>query len=107
MIGISDRQMRRRRKRYEEFGHDGWLDRRRGVPSSKPLPMAQLEQVVGSYRKQYFDLNVRHSHEKPSEEHQIGLSFTWVKQALQGARLVKRNPQRSETEGFKILRRLN
>jgi transposase len=94
IIGISDRQMRRWRKRYEELGYDGLLDRRRGVPSSKRVPVAQAEQVLGLYREQYFDLNVRHFHEKLSEEHQIGLSYTWVKEALQGAGLVKRKSKR-------------
>src|ERR1035437_3086920 len=94
MIGISDRQLRRWRKRYGDQGYDGLLDRRRGVPSSKRVPKAQAEQVLGLYREQYFDLNVRHFHEKLSEEHQIGLSYTWVKQALQGAGLVKRKWKR-------------
>ena len=39
------------------------------------------------YRDRYFDLNVRHFHKKLGEEHQIGLSYTWVKQALQAAGL--------------------
>jgi hypothetical protein len=37
---------------------------------------------------------VRHFHEKLGEEHQIGLSYTWVKQALQAASLVKRKAGR-------------
>ena len=94
IIGISDRQMRRWRERYEEHGYDGLMDRRRGVPSGKRVPLAQVEQVLGLYRDKYFDLNVRHFHEKLCEEHQIGLSYTWVKQALQGAGLVKREPKR-------------
>jgi transposase len=94
IIGISDRQMRRWRERYEEHGYDGLMDRRRGVPSSKRVPLATVEQVLGLYRDRYFDLNVRHFHEKLTEEHQIGLSYTWVKQALQGAGLVKREPKR-------------
>jgi transposase len=94
IIGISDRQMRRWRERYEEHGYDGLMDRRRGAPSSKRVPLAQVEQVLGLYRDKYFDLNVRHFHEKLASEHQIGLSYTWVKQALQGAGLVKREPKR-------------
>ena len=94
IIGISNRQLRRRRKRYEVSGYDGLLDRRRGVPSSKRVPQAQAKQVLDLYREQYFDLNVRHFHEKLSEEHQISLSYTWVKQALQGAGLVKRKSKR-------------
>jgi hypothetical protein len=37
-----------------------------------------VEQVLGLYREQYFDLNVSHFHEKLSQQHQIGLSYTWV-----------------------------
>jgi transposase len=94
IIGISDRSMRRWRERYEEFGYDGLLDRRRGKPSPKRVPVAQVEQVLGLYREKYFDLNVRHFHEKLREQHGIKLSYTWVKQALQGAGLVKRSRKR-------------
>src|SRR6266545_7324147 len=87
IIGISDRQMRRWQQRYEEFGYDGLFDRRRGQPSPKRVPLAQVERVLGLYRDRYFDLNVRHFHEKLGEEHGIGLSYTWVKLALQGAGL--------------------
>ena len=58
--------MRRWREWYEEHGYDGLMDRRRGVPSSKRL----------------------------ASEHQIGLSYTWVKQALQDGGLVKRAAKR-------------
>jgi transposase len=94
IIGISDRQMRRWKERYEEFGYDGLFDRRRGQPSPKRVPLATVEQVLGLYREQYFDLNVSHFHEKLSQQHQIGLSYTWVKQALQGAGLVARDGKR-------------
>jgi transposase len=86
LIGISERQMRRWRKRYEEQGYQGLLDRRRRKPSSRRVPKEQAEAVLSLYRDRYFDLNVRHFHEKLGEEHQIGLSYTWVKQALQGSR---------------------
>ena len=94
IIGISDRSMRRWRQRYEEFGYDGLFDRRMGKPSTRRVPLAQVEQVLGLYRDEYFDLNVQHFHEKLKEEHRIDLSYTWVKQALQGAGLVKRGGQR-------------
>jgi transposase len=94
IIGISDRSMRRWRERYEEFGYDGLFDRRQGKPSPKRLPVAVVEQVLGLYRDQYFDLNVRHFHEKLQSEHGIELSYTWVKLALQGAGLVTRGRKR-------------
>ena len=94
IIGISDRQMRRWRERYEEHDYDGLIDRRRGRPSEKRVPLAQVEQVLGLYREKYFDLNVRHFHEKLRQEHEIELSYTWVKLALQGAGLVAKARQR-------------
>src|SRR5215470_2033451 len=94
IIGISDRQMRRWRERYEEFGYDGLFDRRRGKPSPKRVPVQQVEQVLGLYREKYFDFNVRHFHEKLRSEHDVQLSYTWVKQALQGAGLVARGRKR-------------
>jgi hypothetical protein len=53
-----------------------------------------LERVLELYREKYFDLNLRHFHEKLASEHQIGLSYSWVKGVLQGAGLVARGRQR-------------
>src|ERR1700736_910747 len=94
IIGISDRQMRRWRQRYEEFGFRGLFDRRRGRPSPKRVPVATVERVLGLYREHYFDLNVQHFHEKLRTEHQIRLSYSWVKGILQGAGLVARGRKR-------------
>ena len=94
IIGISDRHMRRWRERYQEFGYDGLFDRRRGKPSHRRVPLETVEKVLGLYREKYFDLNVQHFHEKLGPEHGIELSYTWVKQALQGAGLVARGRQR-------------
>jgi transposase len=94
ILGISDRHMRRWRERYEEFGFRGLFDRRRGRPSVKRVPAAIVERVLALYRDRYFDLNVRHFHEKLQAEHQIGLSYSWVKGILQGAGLVARGRKR-------------
>jgi Helix-turn-helix domain len=90
ILGFSDRHLRRIRERYQEFGYDGLFDRRRGQPSPKRVPWATVEAVLRLYREQYFDLNVSHFHEKLKAEHQIDLSYTWVKAALQGAGLIAR-----------------
>ena len=94
ILGFTDRHLRRIRERYQEFGYDGLFDRRLGKPSPKRVPLATVELVLGLYRDQYFDLNVRHFHEKLQAEHQIDLSYTWVKAALQGAGLVARARKR-------------
>ena len=63
-----------------------------------PFDRSRVERAVHVsflYRDKYFDLNLRHFHEKLGEEHQIGLSYTSVKQGLQAAGLVKRKAKRS------------
>jgi len=94
IMGISDRQMRRWRRRYEQYGYDGLYDRRRGKPSPRRVAVETAERVLRLYREKYFDFNVRHFHEKLREEHGLELSYMWVKLALQGAGLVKKGRQR-------------
>src|SRR5947199_3734774 len=94
ILEISDRSMRRGREHYQKHGYDGLLDRRVGKPSPKRVPVETVEKVLGLYQEKYFDLNVRHFHEKLREEHGMGLSYTWVKLALQGAGLVKKGRKR-------------
>lgn len=94
IIGVSDRTMRRWRERLEEHGYDGLTDRRKGKQSQRRVPVKTCEEVLGLYQERYFDLSAKHFHEKLKEEHSIELSYTWVKQALQGAGLVERRRRR-------------
>jgi transposase len=94
IIGLCERQMRRWRRRYEKFGYDGLFDHRLGKPSPKRVPLATVEEVLRLYQEQYADFNVRHFQEKLREKHHIRLSYTWVKQALQTAGLVKKSRKR-------------
>jgi transposase len=94
IIGVTDRTMRRWRERLEEEGYSGLVDRRKGKASDKRVPLAVVEEVLRLYREVYFDLNIRHFHEKLGEEHGIKLSYTWVQKALQGAGLVARGRRR-------------
>ncbi|MCA1561047.1 MAG: hypothetical protein LC804_12535 [Acidobacteria bacterium] len=66
------------------------LDRRTGRPSPRKAPLAAVEQVLTLYRERYRGFNVRHFHEVVRREHGVTLSYSYVKQALQTAGLVKR-----------------
>jgi transposase len=98
IIGVCDRTMRRWRDRLEAEGYAGLADRRKGKPSAQRIPLATVEEVLRLYREEYFDLNIRHFHEKLEDKHKIHLSYTWVQKAVQGAGLVakrhKRGPHR-------------
>ncbi len=94
IIGITDRSMRRWRKRLSTGGYGDLLDRRTRRPSAKRIDIAVVEKVLKLYREKYFDLNVKHFVEKLHGEEQIVLSYTWVKTALQNAGLVQRYAKR-------------
>jgi len=94
IIGITDRSMRRWRKRLGTGGYEALLDRRSRRPSGKRIEMAIVEKVLKLYREKYFDLNVKHFVEKLHGQEQIALSYTWVKTALQNAGLVRRYTKR-------------
>jgi transposase len=94
IASMSVRNMQRKRQAYQEFGYNGLFDRRRGKNSYHRVAMETAERVLALYQERYFDFSVRHFHEKLREEHAIELSYSWVKQALQGAGLVARRKKR-------------
>ena len=94
ILGVSVRTMSRWKEYYQKKGYDGLFDRRRRRPSPKRVPYAQVEAVLRLFRERYSDFNVKHFHEKLTEEHGIALSYTWVKSALQEAGLMARRTRR-------------
>jgi len=98
----SPRTLRRWRSRYQQYGYDGLFDRRKRRPSPRRVPFETVEKVLRLYREKYNGFNVRHYHEKLEEEHQVKLSYQWVKTALQTAGLVsprsKRDVHRQKRE---------
>jgi len=96
IIGISCRQMRRWKRRYETWGYDGLYDRRRKKPSPRKVPLKVAEEVFKLYREKYFDFNMSHFYEKLKKEHNIQVSYNWVRAALQGAGLVEKRSRRDK-----------
>ena len=90
ILGFSPRTLRRWRERYESHGYDGLLDLRRRRPSPKRVPVAEVTRIVTLYRDQYRGFNARHFHQIARREHDVTLSYSFVKQALQLARLLKK-----------------
>jgi transposase len=94
ILGVSPRHMRRWKEKYEQFGFHALFDGRRGKTSPRRVPAAVLDEVLRLYREQYFDLNVKHFHEKLTQAHGFSVSYTWTKGVLQGSGLVSRQPRR-------------
>ncbi len=90
IIGISCRQMRRWKDRYEKYGYDGLYDRRKKMPSPKRAPFEEVQKLLRLYREKYYDFSVSHFYDKLKAGHKLSLSYNWVRLALQEAGLVEK-----------------
>ena len=94
LLGMSERQFRRYRGRYEEDGAEGLVDRRLGKPSPKRVPAADVELMLELYGSVYRGWNVKHFHEHLVRDHGFRWGYTWVKTQLHTAGLVERARRR-------------
>jgi hypothetical protein len=90
ILGITPRGLRRLRARMERFGYQGLVDMRCGRPSPRLTPVSEVERILALYRERYSGFNVRHFWQTVRRQHGVKLSYTLVKQMLQGAGLVKK-----------------
>lgn len=90
LLGCSERQFRRYRRRYEEDGLEGLADRRLGKASARRIAVDEVMWMVGQYESHYLGWNVKHFHEHLQARHGVRWSYTWVKTKLQAADLVPR-----------------
>jgi hypothetical protein len=94
VLGMSERQFRRHRDRYEEGGLAGLADRRLGKASPKRVPSADARLMLELYGGVYRGWNVKHFHEHLVRDHGFRWGYTWVKTQLHTAGLVERAKRR-------------
>lgn len=94
ILGMHPRSLLRWRRRYEREGYDGLLDRRTGRPSPRRAPFAEVQRVLRLYREKYGGFNGRHFHQIARREHDVTLSYSFVKKALQEAGLLPKRRAR-------------
>jgi transposase len=100
ILGIHTRSLRRWRARYERDGVLGLYDGRRGQPSRRKAPVAEVQRILRLYRDRYGPrdghpgFNVRHFYHLARRDHGVTLSYTFVKLALQEAGLVRKGRTR-------------
>jgi transposase len=94
VLGMSERQFRRYRDRYEEEGMAGLVDRRVGKPSPRRVPGRDGQLMLELYAGAYRGWNVKHFHEHLVRDHGFRWSYTWVKTQLHTAGLVDRAKRR-------------
>jgi transposase len=94
ILGWSPRTLRRWRERYVQHGYRGLVDRRCARPSPRRIAGEEVDRLLRLYRERYQGFNVRHFHQVARREHGATVSYSFLKQALQGAGLVQRRRAR-------------
>lgn len=94
LLGMSERQFRRYRQRYEDEGLAGLVDKRLGKASAKRVPVDQIAWLTEEYRTHYLGWNVKHFHEHLQRQHGFRWGYTWTKTQLHTANLVERATRR-------------
>jgi len=94
LLGCSERQFRRYRRRYEEEGLQGLFDKRLGKASARRVPIDRVNWMLWEYRTRYTGWTIKHFHEHMQKQHNFRRSYTWVKTQLHTARLVSPAPRR-------------
>ena len=94
-LGVSERTFRRQRRRYEDEGLVGLLDRRLGKISPHRVPADEVEAVLTLYRSRYTGWTVKHFHERLVEKHGVTRSYGWTKNVLHARGLVRPALKRS------------
>jgi transposase len=94
-LGVSERTFRRQRRRYEDEGLAGLLDRRLGKISPHRVPADEVEAVLALYRSRYVGWTVQHFHERLVEKHGVTRSYGWTRSVLHASGLVRPALKRS------------
>lgn len=94
VLGVDERTFRRWSGRYEEEGFEGLADRRLGKLSARRAPVDEVTEVLGLFKTRYDGFTVKHFHEKLVDNHGGARSYTWTKNKLQEAGMVKKAKRR-------------
>ena len=93
LLGTSVSSFYRYRRRYEDEGVSGLADRRLGKMSHRRARVDEVMKVLNLFETRYYDFTVKHFQEKLAV-HGVNRSYTWTKNVLQKAGVVKKAPRR-------------
>lgn len=93
ILGISDRQLRRLRHRFD-VDPTGLFRKR--IPSPKRLDERVANQILKLYREEYEGYNAKHFHEEVTEVHGVKVGYTCCKDLLQRHGLLPQHKKRGQ-----------
>ena len=96
LLGVHERTFRRYIDRYEEAGLEGLIDKRLAQVSHRKAPADEVLRLEALYRDRYDGWNIKHFYRFYQERHGGTRSYSWVRNTLQAAGLVKKAPGRGK-----------
>jgi len=94
LLGVGERTFRRWRRRFEEEGEAGLVDRRLGKVSGKEVPADEAMQVAELYRTRFSGFTAKHFHEHLVSDYGFRWGYTWTKTFLQSKGLLEKAQRR-------------
>jgi len=90
LLGMSERNFRRYIGRFHDEGETGLMDKRLAQASHRCAPVDEVLKLTDLYSSRYNGWNVKHFHSFYKRDHDGVRSYSWVKNELQKAKLVKK-----------------
>src|SRR5258708_411770 len=94
LLGMGERTFRRWRRRFENEGEAGLMDRRLGKPSGKQVAVDEAIQVEGLYRTRFSGFTAKHFHEHLVRDYGFRWGYTWTKTFLHSTGLLEKAKRR-------------
>ncbi len=88
-LGLSTRQIRRLKKKYQKEGMAGLVHKSRGRISNNKIPNKEINKAIRLMEKHYFDFSPTLALEKLQEHHQIKFGVDTLRQAMIKAEIWK------------------
>ena len=94
ILGVHERTFRRWSKRFEEEGANGLADKRLDKIAHNAAPVDEVTEILILFETHYRDFTVAHFYDKYLTQHRGARCYTWVKNRLIEAGLVKKAKKR-------------
>src|ERR1700694_255535 len=94
LLGMGERTFRRWRRRFEDEGQAGLIDRRLGKPSGKEVPVDEAMRVAELYRTRFSGFTAKHFHEHLVHDYGFRWGYTWTKTFLHSKGLLEKAQRR-------------
>ncbi len=96
LLGLTERHVRRLRRKAERGGVQELVDGRAGRPRRRRIRQETMDELFRLRRELYRDFSIRHFYEFATEKHGLAISYTKTRMALQEVGLAHKGASRGK-----------